>query len=255
MNYQKLSWLSSLVVLGTIASTLPVVAETNQSDTSGGQTYSAPTVSIDSNNGNGIPTDTQYNPNTGEIIGGGINEPIQFDSASGSGSASGFGNGNVNNPNSTPANPTTANNGSQDSTGDTAANPSDRQSGNSVATVECSTKSCLEANGNQNSKVSLNDVAALLDEGLDTSLDNLAEIAKEGQVAAVTNEGPRRIVRRGSGSNNACGCASPATSTNNSPRRIVRKSQGVGCGCVDTVKARKVEYREIQGSQNCRTTT
>ena len=81
MNYQKLSWLSSLVVLGTIASTLPVVAETNQSDTSGGQTYSAPTVSIDSNNGNGIPTDTQYNPNTGEIIGGGINEPIQFDSA------------------------------------------------------------------------------------------------------------------------------------------------------------------------------
>ncbi|MFM2312190.1 MAG: hypothetical protein RLZZ04_1466 [Cyanobacteriota bacterium] len=85
MYDQKLIWLSFLVVAEIIMSG-SVMAETNQSDTSGGQTYSSPTVSIDSQNGNGIPPTTQFNPNTGEVVGGGITNPIRLDNPSDLGS-------------------------------------------------------------------------------------------------------------------------------------------------------------------------
>ena len=149
MHYKKLSWLSFLVVFGIVATTTSVSAQTNQSDTSGIQTFSSPTVSIDSINGNGVPQSTEYNPTTGEISGGGIIDPIQFGSAGSSASGSGFGN---NNPNTTGS----ASNGSQGSssgestaTGNSTDNPTDSNNGSSVASVECSTKSCLEANGNE----------------------------------------------------------------------------------------------------------
>ena len=82
MNDKKLIWLSSLVAVGIITSST-AVAQTNQSDTSGGQTFSSPTVQIDSQNGNGIPPTTQFNPTTGEVIGGGIDSPVQLKGASG----------------------------------------------------------------------------------------------------------------------------------------------------------------------------
>ena len=47
MRYQKLSWLGSLALFGIIASTSSVSAQTNQSDTTGTQTFSAPAVSVD----------------------------------------------------------------------------------------------------------------------------------------------------------------------------------------------------------------
>jgi hypothetical protein len=85
MYDQKLTWLSFLVAAEIIMSG-SVMAQTNQSDTSGGQTYSSPTVSIDSQNGNGIPPTTQFNPNTGEVVGGGIRNPIRLDDSNGLGS-------------------------------------------------------------------------------------------------------------------------------------------------------------------------
>ena len=78
MDDRKLIWLGTFVAVGII-STGSVVAQTNQSDTSGGQTYSANTVNIDSQNGNGVPPTTQLNPNTGEVVGGGIKTPVQID--------------------------------------------------------------------------------------------------------------------------------------------------------------------------------
>lgn len=82
MYDQKLIWLSFLVAAEIIMSG-SVMAQTNQSDTSGGQTYSSPTVGIDSQNGNGIPPTTQFNPNTGEVVGGGITNPIKLGNSNG----------------------------------------------------------------------------------------------------------------------------------------------------------------------------
>ena len=82
MYDKKLIWLGSLVTVGIVTSN-SVVAQTNQSDTSGGQTFSAPTVQIDNKNGNGIPPTTQFNPTTGEVVGGGISNPVELQGASG----------------------------------------------------------------------------------------------------------------------------------------------------------------------------
>ncbi|MEL6494309.1 MAG: hypothetical protein AAFQ41_04195 [Cyanobacteria bacterium J06623_7] len=81
MEDKKLIWIGSLVAAGIITSS-SAVAQTNQSDASGGQTFSSPTVQIDSQNGNGIPPTTQFNPTTGEVLGGGINNPVDLQSNS-----------------------------------------------------------------------------------------------------------------------------------------------------------------------------
>jgi len=103
--------------------------------------------------------------------------------------------------------------------------------------------------GNSN-PVSLNDAAAFLDQGLNTSLDNLAAIQQGGgpvTAAAPNSSGPRRIARRSS--NHACGCANPAsTASTDGPRRIVRKAQGVGKSCCanPTLEAGKDNDRVAQ---------
>jgi len=84
MDDKKLIWLGTVIAVG-IMTTSSVVAQTNQSDTSGGQTFSANTVNIDSENGNGISPTTQLDPATGEVIGGGIKTPVQIDNSSGEG--------------------------------------------------------------------------------------------------------------------------------------------------------------------------
>lgn len=81
MYDKKLIWLGSLVAIGIISSN-SVLAQTNQSDSSGGQTFSSQTVQIDSKNGNGIPPTTQFNPATGEVVGGGISDPVELQSTS-----------------------------------------------------------------------------------------------------------------------------------------------------------------------------
>lgn len=164
MRYLKLSWLGSLALFGIVASTPSVSAQTNQSDVTGTQTFSAPSVSVD-----------------------GQSPTFDLGSLSGSGAGS-------------------------------------------------------------SSQVSYSDAAAILDQGLNTSLDNLAAIQQGGPVTAkAPNSGPRRIARRGS--NHACGCANPAsTASNDGPRRIVRNAQGASKGCCSnpTIEAGSGKYRDIQ---------
>ena len=80
MHDKKLIWLGTLVTVGIIT-TSSVVAQTNQSDTSGGQTYSDNTVHIDSQNGNGISPNTQLDPATGEVVGGEIKTPVRVNNS------------------------------------------------------------------------------------------------------------------------------------------------------------------------------
>ncbi|MGL5940604.1 MAG: hypothetical protein ACRC2S_09490 [Waterburya sp.] len=163
MHNKQLFWLGFLATLGIVMMTASVKAETNQSDTSGGQTYSSPTVSIDSMNGNGISNVVQFDPVTGTFFGSG------FGSGSGSGSGNGLagaaGNGSGNGEN-----------------GDGSTTATGKDDGSS------------QANGNQPRQVTLNDLAKLLADNLNNSLDNLAAAEKSGQVA---DAAPRRIARRG----------------------------------------------------------
>ena len=80
MYDKKLIWLGSLVAIGVISSN-SALAQTNQSDSSGGQTFSSQTMQIDSQNGNGISSSAQFNPVTGEIVGGSISNPIAIQDA------------------------------------------------------------------------------------------------------------------------------------------------------------------------------
>ena len=71
-------WLGFLVATGIFTLTPSVQAQTNQSDVSAGQTFSSPSVSIDSINGNGIANTVQYNPVTGMVSGGGLDGEINI---------------------------------------------------------------------------------------------------------------------------------------------------------------------------------
>lgn len=80
MYDKKFIWLGTVVTVGIISSNA-AFAQTNQSDTSGGQTVNAPTINIDSQNGNGISPTTQLDPVSGEIVGGGIKTPVRIDNS------------------------------------------------------------------------------------------------------------------------------------------------------------------------------
>lgn len=233
MYYKQLLWLGSLAAFGVITATSSVSAETNQSDTSGGQTYSSPIVSIDSINGNGVPQTTQYNPATGEIVGGGINNPIKYGSASGSGSGSGSGKGRASGLGSGTGNDT----GNSSETGNGSENGSDPENG------RVSGKSSGSGSGNK-VEVSLNEVATMLENSLNTSLDNLAAIEQESQVAPAS-AGTRRIARSNSEPRD---CTS---STSVVPRRIAR-SGSKACeneNLNPTVGTRRIQNREIEARQ------
>ncbi|MEO0928750.1 MAG: hypothetical protein AAFY63_23170 [Cyanobacteria bacterium J06643_13] len=144
MYDKKLIWLGSLVTAAIITSN-SAVAQTNQSDTSGGQTFSSPTQQIDSKNGNGIPPTTQFDPATGEVIGGGLDNPVQLNNPTGDNS---------------------------DQTGEVA----------SELNLGCAENSCAES-GAQPRQVTLNEVAEALDAGLKQSLDNLAAAENNAQLA------------------------------------------------------------------------
>ena len=201
MHDRQLIWLS-LVAAGVITSTSAVAqtnTNTNQSDTRG-QTYSAPSVSIDSINGNGIPSTTLYDPATGEISGGGIDTPIRFGSFSGSGSGIGFGRspgsvfGNASGNASGTGFGSNGNNTNRPGAGNGVATAG--EDGNSVATdstLGCASEACLKVNGSQPREVTLNEVAEALNNGLEQSLDNLAAAENKARLA---DSGPRRIARR-----------------------------------------------------------
>ncbi len=251
MRYKQILRLGSLVTLGILTATTSVTAQsvTNNSDTSGFQTYSSPTVGIDSNNGNGIPSTTQYNSATGEFVGGGIKNPIRFGSARGSGLGSGSARARTSGLGSSSGNSSNSISGSGTGSG------SGSGSGNSEGFISGNSKGSGSGNSegsSNNTEVTLNDVATILGDSLNSSLDNLAAAEQAGQaeqaVSATPND-PRRITRRNSDSDNrACGCANPASSK---PRHIVRSSS-TACGCANsssTTKARQIEDREIQARQ------
>ncbi len=249
MRYKQILWLGSLITLGILTATTSVTAQsvTNNSDTSGFQTYSSPTVSIDSNNGNGIPPTTQYNPATGEFVGGGIKNPIRFGSARGSGLGSGSARARTSGLGSGSGSDNGSGSGSGLGSGTGSGSGSGSGSGNSEGSVSGNSKGA-----SNNTEVTLNDVATILGDSLNSSLDNLAaaeQAGQAGQTASATPDNPRRITRRNSDSKNrACGCANPASSK---PRHIVRSSS-TACGCANsgsTAKARQIEDREIQARQ------
>lgn len=186
MYNKQLFWLGFLATLGIVMMTASVKAETNQSDTSGGQTYSSPTVSIDSINGNGISNVVQFDPVTGTFFGRG------FGSGSGSGSGNGLAGGS--------------------GSGSGSANG---ENGDGSTTATGKDDGTSQANGNQPRQVTLNDLAKLLADNLNDSLDNLAAAEKSGQVA---NAAPRRIARRGTLSDLRT-CPNPAIEA----REIVEK--------------------------------
>lgn len=206
-------WLGSLVAMGIITATTSVTAQvTNQSDTTGHNTFSAPATGIDAINGNGITPITIFDSVTGDLTGGVLDTPITLSSETASGGSS---------------------------TG---------------VPIGCSTKICLDQNGNEPTEVTLNDVAEILENNLQDSLNKLATAENADQVAS--DSGPRRIARRsGSGNPSACGCAN---ATDSSPRRIARKDSSInasGCGCANpdfedrVLESRVIEARETVEKQ------
>ncbi|MEM6611384.1 MAG: hypothetical protein AAF652_03850 [Cyanobacteria bacterium P01_C01_bin.72] len=168
MDKKKLIWLGSFVTAGIVTCN-SVLAQTNQSDTSGGQTFSSPAIQIDSQNGNGIPPTTQFNPATGEVIGGGIDTPVRLNAtANNSGKASGVAN----------------------QTGDVANQAGDVA--NQTGDLGCSRDICIN-NDSQPREVTLNEVADALNAALEKSLDNLAAAENNAQLA---DAAPRKIARR-----------------------------------------------------------
>ncbi len=94
--HKQLFWLGSLVTAGILTVTVSATAQTNQSDTSGSQNYSAPTTSVNTGNrgsGSGSPSTLQYNSTTGMVSGGGLSSPIFLGFGNSFGGASGTGSG------------------------------------------------------------------------------------------------------------------------------------------------------------------
>ncbi|MEL6579854.1 MAG: hypothetical protein AAFQ14_08880 [Cyanobacteria bacterium J06621_12] len=184
MDSKKLIWLGSLIA--AIVTSNSVLAQTNQSDTSGGQTFSSPTQQIDSKNGNGISPTTEFNPATGEVIGGGIDSPVQLKNAAGNNS------------------------------GEASDIATDFNLG-------CSGDSCTKGNSSQPREVSLNEVADALDAALEQSLDNLAAAENNAQLA---DAGPRRIARRSAVSNqDVRACVNPVFEARDLVERQLAESE------------------------------
>ena len=220
MQDKQLLWLGSLVAVGIMTASIPVSAQTNQSDVSGGQTFSAPSVSIDSFNGGAFAPTVSFDPATGIISGGGLDNPIQFDSFFGGASGRGFGNflgidpgtntgfnngasgtGSSINTDSGNNSSRASSNGNSQGDGGIATGESDGSGTANGSIVDCSSKACLEASDSQPREITINDIAEALEKGLEQSLDNLAAAEKKVQLAKA---GPRRIARRSSVGDRAC---------------------------------------------------
>lgn len=209
MQNKQLLWLGSLVTVGIIATSPSVVAQTNQSDVSGGQTFSAPSVGIDGLNGNGFNNLVTFDPVTSTFAGGGLDKPISFEFLSPNGDSIGIG--------------------------------KSPDGSSTIGSVDCSGKDCI-GNGKPQ-KVSLDQIAEVLGDNLEQSLDTLATIKNE---ASVADAGPRRIVRRSSlNTTPACGC-DPSE-----PRRISRNPEVKLGGCCDNPDSnnRELEARRIVNQQ------
>lgn len=209
MQNKQLLWLGSLVTVGIIATSPAVVAQTNQSDTTGIQTFSAPSVGIDGINGNGFFNQVTFDPVTSTFSGGGLGEPISMKSLSVS---------------------------AGNSIGVEGSNPS---GSSTIGSVDCSGKDCI-GNG-ESQEVSLDQVAEVLGDNLEQSLDTLAAIENE---ASVADAGPRRIARRSS-LNATCVC-DPSE-----PRRISRNPEVKAGGCCPNPDSniRELEARRIVQQQ------
>jgi len=206
MQNKQLLWLGSLVTVGIIATAPSVVAQTNQSDVSGSQTFSAPSVGINGLNHNGFYSPILFNPVTNTITGGALgSQKISVESFSRNAAFS---------------------------TGEP----------NSLGAVGCVGENCV-SNGKPQ-KVTLNEIAEVLGDNLEQSLDNLAAIEND---PAIADAGPRRIVRRSSLNDTpACGCDSTE------PRRISRNPEvnklGACCNNPD-FNNRELEARRIVEDQ------
>lgn len=208
MVNKQLLWLGSLVTMGILSASPSVMAQTNLSDITGGQTFSAPSVGIDGLNGNGFYNPVQFDPATGTFSGGRLATPISFESLSSDGTIA-------------------------------IGQESSLPDGVSLGSVDCSGDSCI-GNGKPQ-KITLNEVAEALGDNLNQSLENLAAIENNPQIA---DAAPRRIVRRSSLNDlDLCGCSSTQ------PRRISRNPAATTCCSNSNVKTPNLEARRIVKQQ------
>ena len=216
MQNTKILSLGFLAITGVIMIATPSTAD-NTHDTGGmtihdpgGMTIHDPggtdpnppnTDDSDSDDPGESPPTTQFNPNTGIISGGAIDNPIDLSSGSGSGSGSGQGLGSSSGSGSGLGSSTPGDSGFGSGSGNgdlTTPDGSDAESSNNaLGKGECETVACLSArDGSQ--EVSLNDVAKLLEDNIDASLDDLIAAEKlndgESEQASIT----RRITRKNS---------------------------------------------------------
>lgn len=188
MYYNQRLWIASLAAIASMtAVTTSVTAQTNQSDTSGFQTFSAPSVSIPASGiGSGIGV-TPFISSGGQIIIPTADGNIVFTPETGDLFSSGFGStnrratGNISGEGS--------GDGSDRATGDIFGEGGD--DGADQDTGELSDEGLSAEDASR--KITLNDVARLLEDDLDESLEQLA--AAEEAVEAADKK-PRRIARR-----------------------------------------------------------
>ena len=275
--HKHIFWLSFLASIGMMVTIKPVNAQdTNLSDVTGTQTTNSSTVTIDATNGNGsVPNTPNISDNgvvsvngtniqidvgssRGSSAGTGSSAGIGSGSGSGSGLGSGTGTGSSSGSGTGLGTPTIRESGSTDgsSGSQTAGNtPEGSDGGNEGRVVrekgECLAENCLEAS-NEPQKITLNEVAELLENNLDDSIDNLiaVENPEDGMAdnsgVALTDrpeEGePRRIVRN-----------ARRNTSDEDARRIVRNSSNCVNGCANpdrrTVEARQINDRQVAAAR------
>jgi len=211
MQNKQLLWLGSLVTVGIMATSPAVVAQTNQSDTTGYQTFSQPAVGIGGTNNNGFFSPATFDPVTRTVTGGGLGEAISVESFTRN---AGYSIGIEKSPDGS----------------------------STIGSVDCSGKVCI--GGGKPQKVSLDLIAEVLGDNLEQSLDTLAAMENE---ASVADTGPRRIVRSSSlNTTPACGCdpSEPRRISINPDAVKLR-------GCCDNpdFKNRELEARRIVNQQ------
>ena len=198
MYNKKILWSGFITTIGILAAT-PTVAETVHD--SGG--IAIPSVATPPVTNTNVST-TQFNPDTGTISGGVINNPVEIGSVVGSGSGSGSGEGLGSSSGSgsglgTSTIGDSGNSGTGDGggSGDVASDNNNNEGGDrnvSLGKGECATFACLSAEDNPQ-ELSINDAAKLLEENIDTLAAAEEEIRISSNTRRNVLDETRHIVR------------------------------------------------------------
>ena len=172
--YNKILWSGFLATVAILTATTSAIANDKGGTTNHDNgAYSTGNMIISP-----VPTSnlsvTQFNPETGQMSGGIINNPVEIvtgaAAGAGLGASSGSGSGS----------------GASAGDGTVASENGEGESNNTaLGKGECTTIACLSAkDGSQ--EITLNDAAELLENSLDTSAENLAAAEEKSRIAANT---------------------------------------------------------------------